>query len=69
MLRRSWGTTVIFAKEIVPMIQSRCINCHGGDRIEESLSMNTHAEIITGPENGAILVPVPCKLSDLEGFF
>ena len=31
--------------------------------------MNTHAEIITGPENGAILVPVPCKLSDLEGFF
>jgi uncharacterized membrane protein len=51
------GTTVSFASEILPIIQSRCINCHGGDRIEEGLSMNTHAEIMAGSENGAILVP------------
>ena len=51
------GATVSFASEILPIIQSRCINCHGGDRIEEGLSMNTHAEIMAGSENGAILVP------------
>ena len=51
------GTTVSFANEILPIIQSRCINCHGGDRIEEGLSMNSHAEIMAGSENGAILVP------------
>ena len=51
------GATVSFANEILPIIQSRCINCHGGDKIEEGLSMNTHAEIMAGSENGAILVP------------
>lgn len=51
------GATVSFASEILPIIQSRCINCHGGDRIEEGLSMNTHADIMAGSENGAILVP------------
>ena len=51
------GSTVSFANEILPIIQSRCINCHGGDRIEEGLSMNTHAEIMAGSEHGAILVP------------
>lgn len=51
------GATVSFASQILPIIQSRCINCHGGDRIEEGLSMNTHAEIMAGSEHGAILVP------------
>jgi mono/diheme cytochrome c family protein len=51
------GATVSFASEILPIIQSRCINCHGGDRIEEGLSMNTHADIMAGSEHGAILVP------------
>ncbi len=51
------GSTVSFANEILPIIQSRCINCHGGDRIEEGLSMTTHAEIMAGSEHGAILVP------------
>ena len=51
------GATVSFANEILPIIQSRCINCHGGDKTEEGLSMNTHAEIMAGSENGAILVP------------
>ena len=51
------GATISFANEILPIIQSRCINCHGGDRIEEGLSMNSHAEIMAGSENGAILVP------------
>ena len=51
------GATVSFANDILPMIESRCINCHGGDRTEEGLSMRTHAEIMAGSENGPIVTP------------
>ncbi|HJS19254.1 MAG TPA: c-type cytochrome domain-containing protein [Anaerolineales bacterium] len=51
------GATVSFATDILPLIESRCINCHGGDRTEEGLSMRTHAEIMTGSENGPVVTP------------
>lgn len=51
------GATVSFANDVMPIIQSRCINCHGGDRIEEGLSMNTHAEIMAGSDNGSVVTP------------
>jgi uncharacterized membrane protein len=51
------GATVSFAIDVLPIIQSRCINCHGGDRTEEGLSMNSHAEIMTGSEHGAVVLP------------
>ncbi|HSL42614.1 MAG TPA: c-type cytochrome domain-containing protein, partial [Anaerolineales bacterium] len=51
------GATVSFANDVMPIIQSRCINCHGGDRTEEGLSMNTHAEIMAGSDNGSVVTP------------
>ena len=51
------GATVSFANDILPIIQSRCINCHGGDRTEEGLSMNSYAEIMVGSENGSVITP------------
>lgn len=51
------GATVSFANDILPIIQSRCINCHGGDRTEEGLSMKSHAEILAGSENGSVVTP------------
>lgn len=51
------SATVSFASDILPIIQSRCINCHGGDRTEEGLSMNSHAEIMAGSENGSVVAP------------
>lgn len=51
------GATVSFVNDVMPIIQSRCINCHGGDRIEEGLSMNSHAELMVGSENGAVITP------------
>ena len=29
------GATVSFTNDVFPIIQSRCINCHGGDRTED----------------------------------
>ena len=51
------GATVSFANDVLPLIQSRCIGCHGGDRTEEGLDMNTHASLIAGSDNGLVIVP------------
>lgn len=51
------GTGVSFATDILPILESRCINCHGGDRTEEGLTLKTHADIMAGSENGAVIAP------------
>ena len=51
------GATVSFANAILPIIQSRCVNCHGGDRTEEGLSLTTHANIMAGSDNGPVVIP------------
>jgi mono/diheme cytochrome c family protein len=53
---------VSFANDVLPIIESRCVNCHGGDRIEEGLLMRTYDEILAGSDNGPIIVP-----GDVEG--
>ena len=47
------GATVSFASDVFPIIQSRCINCHGRDRTEESLGRLTYAEL----DNGPVIMP------------
>ena len=51
------GATVSFANDVLPIIQSRCIGCHGGDRTEEGLDMNSHATLMAGSSNGPVIVP------------
>ena len=51
------GATVSFANDILPIIESRCIGCHGGDRTEEGLDLKTHASIMAGSDNGPVIVP------------
>ncbi len=53
----SGGATVSFAADIMPLIESRCINCHGGERTQEGLDMKTHASIMAGSENGPVVTP------------
>lgn len=51
------GATVSFTADILPIFESRCINCHGGNRTEAELSLRTHADAMTGSEGGAVIVP------------
>ena len=51
------GAMVSFATDILPLIESRCINCHGGERTQEGLDMKTHAAIMAGSENGPVVSP------------
>lgn len=51
------GATVSFATDILPIFESRCINCHGGQRTQEGLDLKTHASLMTGSNNGAVVTP------------
>ena len=59
------GTTVSFATDIMPVLESRCINCHGGERTQEGLDLKTHASIMAGSENGAVVTPGDAANSSL----
>jgi len=49
------GATVSFAHDVLPIIESRCINCHGGDRTEKGLNLKSYADMMQGSENGPIV--------------
>ena len=51
------GATVSFAHDILPIIESRCINCHGGQRTEKGLDLKTFDSLMSGSENGPIITP------------
>ncbi|HSO12862.1 MAG TPA: c-type cytochrome domain-containing protein [Anaerolineales bacterium] len=56
------STGVSFTNEILPILQSRCLNCHGGDKVEEGLIVKTYAELMAGSDNGPVIIP-----GDAEG--
>jgi hypothetical protein len=49
------SATVSFAADILPLFESRCINCHGGERTQEGLDLKTHASVMAGSENGPVV--------------
>ena len=51
------GATVSFANDIVPIFESRCINCHGGQRTQEGLDLKTLASVMAGSNNGPVVSP------------
>jgi hypothetical protein len=51
------GSEISFANDIIPIIQSRCVTCHGGDRgTEEGLDMTTYINIMAGSDNGPVVL-------------
>jgi mono/diheme cytochrome c family protein len=48
---------VSFTNDILPILQSRCVNCHGGQRTEKSLNLTSYSGLIAGSENGLVTTP------------
>lgn len=48
---------VSFANEVLPILNSRCFNCHGGDATREGLSMESYNTLMAGSDNGPVIVP------------
>ena len=49
------GASVSFATDIQPLLESRCINCHGGQRTEKELDLKTYEGVMAGSENGPVV--------------
>jgi uncharacterized membrane protein len=49
--------TVSFAHDILPILQSRCVNCHGQERVEKNLNLKTYTDMMQGSENGPVITP------------
>jgi len=49
------GATVSFAHDVLPIIESRCTNCHGGERTEKGLNLKTYTDMMQGSENGPVV--------------
>ncbi len=48
---------VSFSRDVLPVLQSRCINCHGGQRTSEGLDLKTYEALMAGSQNGSVVTP------------
>jgi len=48
---------VSFANDVMPILDAKCITCHGGDRIREGLDMRTYDDLFAGSDNGPVITP------------
>jgi mono/diheme cytochrome c family protein len=46
---------VSFSKDVLPILQSRCVNCHGGQKTEKGLDMTSYDKLMAGSENGSVV--------------
>ena len=49
--------SVSFANDVMPLLQNRCFNCHGGDQTKEGLSFASFETLMAGSDNGPVVVP------------
>jgi len=49
------STSVSFANDVLPILQSRCLNCHGGNKTEKGLSIASYEAVMAGSSNGAVV--------------
>jgi len=48
---------VSFANDVFPILESRCLTCHGGDRTEGGLVMTSYASLMSGGKDGLVILP------------
>jgi hypothetical protein len=48
---------VSFSGDVLPILQRRCVKCHGGERTEEGLILKTYADVMAGSWNGPVIEP------------
>lgn len=56
-------TEISFSRDVQPILESRCANCHFGEFTSAELHMDTYESLMTGSENGAVIVAGNAKKS------
>lgn len=47
---------VSFENDVLPILMSRCLNCHGGQKTEDGLDLTSHAGVMAGSEDGTVVI-------------
>ena len=50
-------TDIGYAIDVRPILESRCAKCHMGEFVSEGLDMGTYESLISGSQNGPVIVP------------
>ena len=48
---------VSYARDVQPVLDRRCVKCHGGERAEEGLELATYDDTLNGSWNGPVVAP------------
>jgi mono/diheme cytochrome c family protein len=51
------ASPVSFSRDILPLFESACVKCHGGDKTEKGLDLTTYSTTMSGSERGQVIVP------------
>ena len=51
------ATRVDFRRDVQPILEARCIECHGQDKRKGGLSLATYGDTLEGGRNGAVIRP------------
>lgn len=51
------AVTVSFAGNVMPILESKCIKCHGVESTKEGLNLMNYDNLMAGSFNGQVLVP------------
>ena len=51
------SSDVSFSKDVMPILQNQCVNCHGGQKTEKGLDMTSYNALMAGSQRGAVVIP------------
>lgn len=49
------SATVSFKNDVMPLLQSRCFTCHGGQQTNRGLDLATYDSLMAGSQNGPVV--------------
>lgn len=51
------NNTVSYVNQVMPIIEAKCIKCHGVETKKEGLDLRTYNDLMAGSRNGPVLTP------------
>lgn len=48
--------TVSYSRDIYPLVERRCIQCHGGEFPSEDLNTESYESLMSGSQNGLVII-------------
>jgi mono/diheme cytochrome c family protein len=51
------ASSVSFSKDVLPILQGRCVSCHAGPGAPRGLDMTSYSSLMAGAANGPVVVP------------